>query len=237
MKKIIRRVLLVVGVIVILFVGIGLYYYYPMLAMPRVEAGQIPDTNVYIANAMSAVYLIKTDDGYVMIDAGLTSEALQKSLEEAMIDPNDIKWIFLTHSDGDHVTGLTLFPNAEIYMSEDEVPLINGTVKRSVFGGNTMPFGVDIDKIMLLADGQELSFNGVSIECIKAPGHTIGSMVYLVDGTYLFTGDVFKVKDGNKSVHPYSMDTELSKKTIEQLQSNIDDSSLVLTSHYGVYPK
>jgi len=100
-----------------------------------------------------------------------------------------------------------------------------------------MPSGIDIDKIILLADGQELSFDGVRIECIKAPGHTIGSMVYLINGTYLFTGDVLKIKDGNKSVHPYSMDTELSKKTIEQLQSNIDDSSVVLTSHYGVYPK
>jgi len=237
MKKIIRRVLLVIGAVVILFIGVGLYYYYPMLTMPRVVAGQVPNTNVYIANAMSAVYLIKTDDGYVMIDAGLTSKALQKSLEEAMIDPDDIKWIFLTHSDGDHVAGLILFPNAEIYMSEDELPLINGEVKRSVFGGNTMPFGIDIDKIMLLADGQELLFNGVKIECIKAPGHTIGSMVYLVDGTYLFTGDVLKIKGETRSVHPYSMDTELSKKTIEQLESKIDTGLVVLTSHYGVYPK
>ena len=207
-----------------------------MLLMPRVETGQIPDTNIYTLNAMSAVYLVKTDDGYIMIDAGLSPKALQASLEKAMIEPNEIKWIFITHSDGDHIGGLTLFPNAEIYMSKDELPLINGTAKRNIFGGTSLPSGIDIGKINLLVDGQELILNGVRIKCIKAPGHTIGSMVYFIDGKYLFTGDVIKIKNGKISSHPYSMDTELNKKTIEQLIKNIN-WSIILTSHYGVHYK
>jgi glyoxylase-like metal-dependent hydrolase (beta-lactamase superfamily II) len=235
MKKNIKWVLLVIATIVVLFLGFGLYYYYPMLAMPSVKPGQVFNTNIYTVNAMSAVYFIKTDSGYIMIDAGLSTKMLQASLAEAMINPNDVKWIFLTHSDGDHVQGLTLFPNALIYMSEDELPLINGTAKRSIFGGNAMPSGIDIEKIALLIDGQEVLFNGLKIESIKAPGHTIGSMAYLIDGKYLFTGDVGKVKNGNKNVHPYSMDTGLSKKTIEQLKESIDNCLIVFTSHYGIH--
>ena len=234
MKKNIKRTLLIIGIIFIVFVGFGLYYYFPMLLMPRIETGQIPNTNIYTLNAMSAVYLIGTDNGYIMIDAGLSVRTLQASLTEVMVNPDDIKWIFLTHSDGDHVGGLTLFQNAEIFMSEDELPLINGTARRNILGGNSMPSGIDIGKINLLGDNQELSMNGVRIVCIKAPGHTIGSMVFLVDDKYLFTGDVLKIKDGNVTVHPYSMDTELSKKTIERLMGNIN-WSIVLTSHYGVH--
>ena len=203
--------------------------------MPSVKTGQISNTNVYTLDAMSAVYLIKTDSGYIMIDAGLSLKKLQASLKEVMIDPKDVKWILLTHSDGDHVSGLTLFQNAGIYMNEDELQLLKGTTKRNVFGGTVMPPGIDVDKINLLSDGQELLFNGVSIQCIKAPGHTTGSMVYRVDGKYLFTGDVLKIKDGNISVHPYSMDKELSKKTIEQLKGIIETSSIVITSHYGLF--
>jgi len=233
MKRVIKKILLVIAVIFILLLGFVLYYCWTMLTMPSVETGKIPDTNAYSVNAVSAVYLIETDSGYIMIDAGLSPKILQKSLKEVMIDPSDIKRIFMTHSDGDHTGGLTLFPNAEIYMSADELPLINGTVKRRVFGGNAMPSGIDIDKIILLSDGQELLFNGTKIECIKAPGHTIGSMIYLVDGAYLFTGDAFKIKNGEKSVHPFSMDKNVSKETIERLNKTIKDNFIIFTSHYG----
>jgi hypothetical protein len=59
-------------------------------------------------------------------------------------------------------------------------------------------------------------------------------MVYLVDSTFLFTGDVVKIKNGKKSVHPYRMDSGLSKKTLEQLNENLSNS-LILTSHYGLH--
>jgi len=234
MNKIFKRVLLVVVSIIILIIGAGLFYYFPMFLMPHVETSHVPDTDVYVLNAMSAVYLIKTGNGYIMIDAGLNTKTLQKSLNEFMIDPQNIKWIFLTHSDGDHTGGLSLFPNADIYMSEDEFSLINGTAKRTIFGGNTMPSEIDIHQINLFQDGQEYMINGVKIVCIKTPGHTIGSTVYLVDDQYLFTGDAIKNRDGKTSVHPYSMNAGLSKETIDRIMKNIKWST-ILTSHYGIH--
>ena len=236
MKKSIKRALLIITVIVVLFIGTGLYYYIPMLTMASVKAGKIQNTNVTVVNAMSAVYFIKTESGYIMIDAGLSAKSLAQSMKEASINPGEVKWIFLTHSDGDHVGGLTLFPYAEIHISEDEFPLLNGEKKRSVFGGNKMPSGIDINNFILLHGGQELLLDGIKINCIKAPGHTPGSMVFLADGKYLFTGDVLKIKDGAESVHPYSMDKALSKKTIQQLKEIINGSSIIFTSHYGVNP-
>lgn len=237
MKKTVKRILLIASALLILLIGIGLVYYFPMLTMPSVETGQIPDTNVYTVNAMSAVFLVETTNGYAMIDAGLSPKKLQESLKEIFVDPDDVKWIFLTHSDGDHLAALPLFPNANIYMSEDELPLINGTLKRSILGGNSMPSGVNVDRITSLSNGQELLLNGTKVECISAPGHTYGSMLYLVDDLYLFTGDAFKIKNGNIGIHPYTMDKNLSKKTIEQLRETINGSSIVLTSHYGYFCK
>ena len=122
-------------------------------------------------------------------------------------------------------------------MNEDELPLINGTIKRTAAGSNSLPSGIDINKINLLQNGQELFFDGTKVECMKAPCHTNGSMVYMVDGKYLFTGDAFKVKKGTVTVHPYTMNAELAKKTIEQLKETIKSSSIVLTAHYGYFER
>jgi len=181
------------------------------------------------------VFLIKTDNGYIMIDAGMNMKNVENSLMEANINTNDVKWIFLTHSDGDHVAALPLFPNAKIYMSNEEISLINGTAKRSFLGGNSLPGDINIDRIMTLSNGQELLLGGTRVKCILAQGHTIGSMLYLVDDRYLFTGDAFKLKNGNITVHPYTMDKNLSKKTIEQFKEIINSDKVVVTSHYGVY--
>ena len=139
----------------------------------------------------------------------------------------------MTHSDYDHVDALELFPNAAIFMSEDELPLINGTVKRNFFGSNKLPLGVNIEKIIRLPDAQELVFHETKIKCIKAPGHTIGSMAFLINDQYLFSGDAFKIKKGKMGVHPFTMNTKLSKKTIEQLKGIINKSPIVFTAHYG----
>ena len=235
MKKIIKWVLIIIAGIFILLTGAGILYVYPMLSMNPAGTGQTAGENIYaLKNHIVSVFLIKTNSGYIMIDAGTGAERLVTSLKDINIDANDVKWILLTHSDADHTAALALFPGAEIYMGKDELPLINGGAKRSFFGGNKMPPGVDINRILLLQDGQELSFGGAKIECIEAPGHTTGSMVYLLDGRYLFTGDAFKVNKNSVGVHPFTMDAALSKRTMEKLKTIIS-SSVVLTGHYGYF--
>ena len=233
MKKAVKRVLIIIAVIIILVAGTGLYYYYPMMTMNPAETGQVPGANIYaVKNVINSVYFIKTGNGYILVDSGSDLKKLEAAIKPTGIDASDVKWILLTHSDYDHTAGLPLFPNAAIYMSEDELPLINGTKKRTFVFGNKMPPGIDINKINLLTDGQELSCYDTKVKCIKAPGHTIGSMAYLVDGRYLFSGDAFKFRDGKISVHPYTMDKKTAQKTIEQLAETIKNSSIVFTAHY-----
>jgi len=236
MIKGIKMVLITIIAIFVLIIGIGLSYYFPMFFMTPAETDQIQNTNIYVIKDFgNNVYLVNTGNGYIMFDAGLNAKNIENAIKEANINLNDVKWIFLSHSDGDHLSALTLFPNAEIFMSMDELPIINGTMKRSIFGGNNLPVGININKIIPLSNGQELIFNETIVKCILAKGHTNGSMLYLVDDNYLFTGDAFKIKNGNISVHPYTMDENLSKNTIEQLKDTINNALIVLTSHYGIH--
>jgi glyoxylase-like metal-dependent hydrolase (beta-lactamase superfamily II) len=170
-----------------------------------------------------------------MIDAGADAEELTLSLDNAGISADQVKWIFLTHSDVDHVAALPLFLKAGIHISEAELPLLNGNINRSVLGGNSFPSEIDLTAIKSLKDGEELALGGVLIKCIASPGHTIGSMSYLVDGRYLFTGDAFLVDDAKMDIHPFTMDGEQATITIERLYEKANGTELVLTSHYGYY--
>jgi len=223
---------IIIGILLLL--GAGLYYASPLSKMNPAKTGQIPGTDIYaVRNAIVTVYLLKTDSGYILVDAGVDKNRLKASLDGLGVNIDDVKWILLTHSDSDHTAALNLFPDAAIHMGKDELSLLNGTVKRNIFGGNKMPSGIDIGKITLLSDGQELLFGGRKVKCISAPGHTNGSMLYLVDNCYLFTGDALMIKDGNIGVQPFSMDSELNRKTIDRLRDTIENSSFVFTSHYG----
>ena len=228
---------MIIIVIFMLLLGAVLIWRFPSFSMCPIETEQVLNTEIteiYAIKSYGNIYLVKTDIGYIMIDAGLDISKTKISLKDLGINTSDVKFIFLTHSDGDHTAALPLFSNATIYMSKDELPLINGTVKRTILGGNRMPSSINIADIILLSNEQELIFNRIKIKCIAAPGHTTGSMMYLVNNQYLFTGDVFKIKSGNMDVHPYSMNVVQSKKTIEQIKETVSNSKIVLTSHYGI---
>jgi glyoxylase-like metal-dependent hydrolase (beta-lactamase superfamily II) len=233
-KKRIRRVLLILvpTIIIMSIVAVNLY---PLLLMNPTETGNIPDTNVIAINdGMNSIYLVKTGSGYILFDAGSNMKRIESTLNNNDINVDDIKWIFLSHSDSDHTSALPLFPNAKIHMSENEIPLINGTVKRNLFSSNSVP--IDIDDIICLNDEQSLLLNNIEVKCISVPGHTNGSMVYLVDEEYLFIGDAFKYNNGKLRVHPFTMDKTQSLKSIEMLRGIIQDGELtVFTSHYSYF--
>lgn len=235
MKKRTRLILLIIAAVVILIIGFALYNFYPMLTMNPVKTGPIGNTGLYsVKIAMNSVFFVDTEIGYIMIDAGSDAKKMETSLKEAGIDINEVRWILLTHSDYDHVASLPLFPDAAIYMCKDELQLLNGVTKRNSSGGNKMPAGIDTGKINLLSDGQEFFLGGITVKCFAAPGHTTGSMLYLIDRKYMFTGDAFSIKNGGLDVHPFTMDAELAGRTIERLKETVNSSLIVLTGHFGM---
>ena len=208
----------------------------PFISMNPAETGRIADTGIIaVNNGMCNAFLVESSDGYALIDAGVSMGALEKTLAETGVSPSEVKHVFLTHSDGDHVAALPLFTNAAIYMSEDEAQMIDGRTKRSGNSGNSLPSGTDQNGVVLLGDAQALNIGGRDIRCVKAPGHTPGSMIYIVDDRYLFSGDAFKIEGNAMDVHPFTMDEELSRATMQRLHGDITGTELTLTAHYGYF--
>ncbi len=212
----------------------ALIIFYPMLSMKPAETGEVPGTDITaVRNGGNTVFFIKTDNSIIAVDSGSNMGNLENALAELTIDPLEVSHVLLTHSDSDHINGLNLFANAAVCISEDEMQLLAIGDQNNSSGRRSLPDGFGSARLAELKDGQELSVDGLSITCIKTPGHTIGSMSFLVDKAYLFTGDAIRIKGDAISLHPFTREKEQAASTIDRLHELMKECQIVLTAHYG----
>jgi len=215
---IIREILLYISLGIIIIPGalVG-YYLYKINAADFTY--QINKEIIIFNDPLVSSYLIKCDSGYIAIDAGLLVSTTAKALSINKILPDEVKFVFITHSDIDHHRAAELFKNAAIYISAPEIEMINNHVPRI----SILPFMKNYfthHSYKTLNDGEELLIGKKRIKCILLPGHTEGSMGYLVDGKYLFSGDAFRIKKG-KLVPPniklFVMNPDKMNESIENV--------------------
>jgi hydroxyacylglutathione hydrolase len=217
-----KKVLIILGSVLVLLIIFGAGYFIMMKTviskMAPAETGKITGNVYAIRDSFVNVYVIGSDSGYIMIDAGNDSETIKAGLAALNIDPSRVRAIFLTHSDG-------------VYLSRQEEQMINGETGRFLIFGTY----IKTDKYNLVDEGQVLQFPGISIMGIQSPGHTPGSMCYLVNDKYLFTGDVLSLKDGKVAEFSkfINMDTKTDRKSIDKL-IHLQVVEYIFTSHYGV---
>jgi len=233
-NKTLKRVLLVTGtaiLLIVLFVaGYMIKARSEMKKMKPADTKELMSNLFAVKDSFVNLYLIKDNDTYIAIDAGNDAEAVAGELKKLGINPDKITAILLTHTDGDHVAAVKLFTNATTYLSADEEQLLNGKKSRFLFFGNK----IDTQEYSLVTDRQVFNIGNTVVKGILTPGHTPGSMCYLVNDKYLFTGDALSLQDGkiDKFNELFNMDTETAVKSTGKLL-NLPGCEYIFTAHYG----
>lgn len=168
---------------------------------------------VYLLGKMgpAAAYLVETSQGLVLIDTGLENDArdVSRQITQLGFDIKNLKAILLTHVHADHSLGaehLKQLTGARIFAGRaDCPPLREGGPREAFFSTFSMPdlvphpTSIDVEEM-----GEEtLDFAETHVRVIAAPGHTPGSVCYLLERNglrVLFTGDVIQsVNSANPS--------------------------------------
>ncbi len=203
--------------------------YFEIKKMSSIETREVVRDVFAIQDGFVNLFLVKNGSTYIAIDAGRNLDHIQKELNLLHINPESVVAVFLTHSDVDHIAGLKLFKNARIYLSREEEQMITGQTARFLFMKNKLNYVHE-----LVEDNQVFNVSGIKVKGILAPGHTPGSMCYLVNNTYLFTGDSMGIKNGkiiefNKI---FNMDTQTQEKSLKKL-ADLPGVEYLFTAHYG----
>ncbi len=193
--------------------------------------------NVYeIKSRFVSMFAYDTGEFLICFDAGLNETTVQSGFDQLGFNVEDVRHVFLTHTDRDHVGGLPLFKHAALYLSIDEEQMITRRTPR--FFGVTFNSPIRRE-YTLLKDGDVIKAGQTRIKALSTPGHTPGSMSYVVNDTILFAGDTLVLKNGK--VRPFSklhirdamhMDKPTQAESIRKL-AHLPNVSLVLTAHSG----
>lgn len=173
------------------------------------------------------MYIVRSSDGYIAVDAGCYKFGVKKELKKLNINPDEVKAVFLTHLDSDHVSSLPLFKNADIYIPEEE--------KKHFILENFRIYTIKPDYgYRTLKDGDLIYVNGISVFCISTPGHSLGSMSFIIDNHNLFVGDTMSIIDGEADtfIESYNVNTESQNSSIQRL-SKLNNIKYIFTGHHG----
>ncbi len=145
-----------------------------------------------------------------------------KILEVAKRHDLNIKAIFLTHAHPDHANGVKAIAdaaNAIVYIHEKE---LNEIKKR------------EINKIKTIKDNDEISIGRIKVKVIHTPGHTPGSVCYLLNNK-IITGDTLFVESIGRVDLPGG-DARIMAESLKKLKK-LDDRIKVYPGHdYGSKP-
>lgn len=177
------------------------------------------------------------DTEFGLIDTGSDpkAEEILAVLATKGLNASMVKAIFLTHSHPDHTAGLRQFPWSLVYVSPEDQQYIEGKADPDgpllKFSGRHPERAIyDPNKIRIVRDGQVITIGERSIRAFRVPGHTRGSIAYLM-GTSLFVGDAASVDKKGRVVEPpqpVSFDIEQAIRSLRALVERLDHEKVVI---------
>ena len=156
----------------------------------------------------------------VITAAGTATRArkLAAQLAEIRLKPSDIQWVAVSHTHGDHVGNVDLFPQATLLIQKAELDF-------AFEPGKVAPF--QRDRPTRALEGDLDVFGDGSVTLLSTPGHTPGHQSLLLKlpqtGWVVLSGDLAHFRDNWENRRVASMNT-----SAEQTQASMQRVAQIL---------
>ncbi|HHW90309.1 MAG TPA: MBL fold metallo-hydrolase [Clostridiales bacterium] len=171
----------------------------------------------------SNFYIVSQNNTAIMIDPSGSSKLYQKAQDYLQSNNLQLKGILFTHGHFDHIALGHLYQGkAPMYIHKADSDMLY-TEKNygKLFGYLVKGFEAD----NLLNGDEQLTFDDIKVQVIHTPGHSQGSVCYIIDN-YIFSGDtLFKESIGR---------TDLTGGNYDQIIQSIN-KLFELKGDYTVY--
>lgn len=154
----------------------------------------------------------------------------EKKIEKIIRDENiDLRFILNTHCHIDHVSMDNYFKekySIDIIAAKEEEQILKNLEEQAEYLGFEYTGDVVIDRY--LKDGEVIELGDMKILPVFTPGHSPGSVSFLVNDKHLFSGDtLFRNTIGR---------TDILGGSSEQIISSIKNKLMTLKDDIKVYP-
>src|SRR3984957_10713290 len=144
-----------------------------------------------ISPAGNSTWAVTTSEGIILIDSGMDYSApvlIGENMKKAGLDPNQIKYLILTHAHSDRYWG------AKFVQDTYHAHLITSETDWDGIEKSPDPNDVKPKKDMVATDGMKLTLGDTTLTIYSTPGHspgTISVLVPLKDGNQKHLGAVW----------------------------------------------
>ena len=135
----------------------------------------------------AAIYLVRIGGDAALIDSGCgrSIDQLLENMQSVGVETTRLRMLFLTHCHYDHTGGAAKLQSqlaVRVVMHALDAPYVEnadpGVTASAWYGADLEPFCPDL---VLMGPFTELDIGGRAIQAIHVPGHSPGSLVYLLE--------------------------------------------------------